>query len=90
VAAPDEAELPGFDTGGRVERTGIALVHEGEYIVPAPASEAVIAPAEGTGAVVNYYFPVEIEVVGSLPDSELQRVAGHVFGELERELASRL
>jgi hypothetical protein len=89
--AGDAVELPGFDTGGRVERTGIALVHEGEYIVPAPASEAVLSPSDaGAGPVVNYYFPIEVEVVGSLPDTEVQRVADYVFGELERELASRL
>lgn len=47
----------------RVSRTGIALVHEGELILPAAGSEA---EAELVGddarAVVHYYFPVEIEV----------------------------
>jgi hypothetical protein len=47
----------------RVTRTGIALVHEGELILPAAGSEA---EAERVGddarAVVHYYFPVEIEV----------------------------
>jgi hypothetical protein len=40
-------------------------------------------------AVVNYYFPVHVEVVGILPDDEVQRVAGYVFDELDRELATR-
>ncbi|MDJ0343458.1 hypothetical protein QMK19_18065 [Streptomyces sp. H10-C2] len=83
--------VPAFATGGRVERTGIALVHEGEFIVPQPGSEAQISPwPAGDGAVVNYYFPVRIEVVGSLPDAEVQRVAGYVFSELDRELATRV
>ena len=41
--------MPGFATGGRVERTGIALVHEGEYIVPQPGSEAMISPWQAPG-----------------------------------------
>lgn len=82
--------VPGFATGGRVERTGIALVHEGEYIVPQPGSEAAISPWPDGGAVVNYYFPVQIEVVGSLPEAEVRRVADHVFGELDRELNTRI
>lgn len=90
---PEEDEnvvVPGFATGGRVERTGIALVHEGEYIVPQPGSEAVISPLADGGGVVNYYFPVQIEVVGSLPEHEVRRVADHVFGELDRELNTRI
>ena len=85
----DAITVPGYATGGRVERTGIALVHEGEYIVPQAGSEAVIAPA-GDAAVINYYFPVQVEVIGSLPDTEVQRVAGYVFDQLDRELATRI
>ncbi|MCA1705896.1 MAG: hypothetical protein LC808_22605 [Actinobacteria bacterium] len=89
--AGDSVELPGFAAGGRVDRTGIALVHEGEYIVPAPGSEAVVSPhASGAGPVINYHFPVEIHAVGSLPDSESTQLAGQVFGQIEQELASRL
>jgi hypothetical protein len=40
-------------------------------------------------AVVNYYFPVRVEVVSSLPDDEMARVAEHVFDQLDRELATR-
>ena len=35
--------------GDRVERTGLALVHEGEYIMPAAGSEALLSPAPGSG-----------------------------------------
>jgi hypothetical protein len=81
--------VPGYATGGRVERTGIALVHQGEYIVPDTGSEAVVTPWNGAGPVVHYYFPVQVEVVGTLPDAEVERVAGYVFAELDRELATR-
>ena len=84
----EEIELPGFAAGGRVERTGIALVHEGEYIMPAPGSEAVVAP-DG-GPVINYHFPVEVHAVGSLPGTERARLARQFFDRLGRELASRL
>jgi hypothetical protein len=79
------AIMPSFQFGGRVERTGIALVHEGEYIAPAPGSEAVISPgrtdslSEGT----TWTFPVEVEVVGELSEDHLQAVAKHVFDELD-------
>jgi hypothetical protein len=43
-----------------------------------------------SGPVINYYFPVRVEVVGSLPDTEVARVAGYVFDELDRELATRI
>lgn len=47
----------------RVKETGIALVHEGELILPAAGSEAqaerVMADER---AVIHYHFPVEIEV----------------------------
>ena len=45
---------------------------------------------QSDGPVVNYYFPVRIEVVGSLSDVEVQRVAEHVFGEFDREMTTRI
>jgi hypothetical protein len=76
-------------SGERVERTGIALVHEGEYIVPAAGSEALLTPTASAGQVVNYYFPVEVEIVGDVEDAVVQRVVAQVFAELDRELSSR-
>ncbi|MFC8509916.1 hypothetical protein ACFU3J_09885 [Streptomyces sp. NPDC057411] len=84
--APDEPAATG---GDRVERTGIALVHEGEYILPAPGSEAVVSHRGDAGQVVHYHFPVEVEVVGTLQEHHVRRIAAHVFDELDRELGSR-
>lgn len=53
----------GADRGARVTETGIALVHTGEVILPAPGSEAETERLlEDSRTIVQYYFPVEIEV----------------------------
>jgi hypothetical protein len=64
-----------------VERTGLAVVHEGELIVAAPDATAMLtaAPAQ----IVNYYFPVEIEVVGAAGADAL---AEQIYDALQREL----
>lgn len=83
----DELEVPSFQGGGRVRETGIALVHEGEYIMPAPGSEAEIEPAKAAEqAVVNYYFPVEIVIVGSLPEEERQAIETRIWEKLNDAL----
>jgi len=47
----------------RVLRTGIALVHEDELILPAAGSEAQAEQvADDARSNISYYFPVEIEV----------------------------
>jgi hypothetical protein len=47
----------------RVLRTGIALVHAGELVLPAAGSEAQAERVyEDAQTVIHYYFPVEIEV----------------------------
>jgi hypothetical protein len=85
---PAMLAVPAFQAGGRVERTGIALVHEGEYVVPAPGSAAVLGPVAATST-VTYTFPVEVEVVGALGEEHLRAVARHVFDELDDALRSR-
>lgn len=69
MASGEEAiSLLGGSHGGqaaRVKRTGIALVHEGELVLPAAGSEAAAEiVAHEDRITVNYYFPVEIEVRG--------------------------
>lgn len=44
-----------------VQRTGLALVHEGELVVPAMGSEAVLSVLNGDGTLV-LEFPVTVEV----------------------------
>ena len=75
AADPPTPSLP-----QRVERTGIALVHEGERIFPAEDSMAGIA-ATATG-VVNYYFPVEIEDLGG----DAERMAEEIFAALRMHI----
>jgi hypothetical protein len=64
-----------------VERAGIALVHEGERIVAATDAAAMLvgAPAQ----VVNYYFPVEVEVIGA---GGAEALAERIYDALQREL----
>jgi hypothetical protein len=73
----------------KVRRTGLAVVHEGEWVVAAVGSEAEF---DSSGAadqtVINYYFPVEIEVVSTsrpidhdqLVDVTLGRLAEYLEG----------
>jgi hypothetical protein len=44
-----------------VERTGLALLHQGELVVPAAGSEALLSILDGDGTLV-LEFPVEVEV----------------------------
>jgi hypothetical protein len=86
-------ERPAFEEGGRVEQTGLALVHEGEYILPAEGSEAVVSPLPSGAAlgwhIVNYHFPVEVEVVGELTEAHMRSVAEFVYDELDTAFKSR-
>lgn len=73
-------EVPSFEGGGRVERTELALVHEGEYIGYAPP---------GHEHAMSMHFPVEIEVIGELTDAHKQAVAEYVYDQLDNALRSR-
>jgi hypothetical protein len=56
----------GSTRAARVLRTGIALVHAGELVLPAAGSEAAAERvAADDRATVQYIFPVEIEVRAS-------------------------
>jgi hypothetical protein len=44
-----------------VERTGLALLHKGELVVPEAGSEALLSIVNGDGTLV-LEFPVEVEV----------------------------
>ena len=73
-------EVPSYEGGGRVERTELALVHEGEYISYAPP---------GHEHPMTMHFPVEIEVIGELTDAHKQAVADDVYDQLDSALRSR-
>jgi hypothetical protein len=75
-------------TAARVDRTGLAVVHEGELVLPAAGSEAeasVVMASDRT--VINYYFPVEVEVRGAAsvrdPRSVIERALLKVASGLE-------
>ncbi len=83
--------IAGAPTGGiaRVTHTGIALVHEGELIVPAQGSEAQADQvAEDERTIVQYYFPVEIEVRDSSGAADPDAVAELVLRRLTKGLES--
>lgn len=81
---------PGDDEETRAKRvleTGIALVHEGELILPAAGSEAQAAvAADDARAVIQYHFPVEIEVIGASQSVDLDLIARYVYERLARRL----
>lgn len=84
---PGTVTVRAYQAGGRVRETGLALVHEGEFIVPAEGSEADIEPvASGDQTVVNYYFPVEIVMVGSMPEDERARIEAGIWERLSDAL----
>jgi hypothetical protein len=65
-----------------VARSGVTLVKEGERIVAAGDSVALLHPG---AAVVNYYFPVEIEIVGAAAATAL---AEQLCEALQRDIGS--
>lgn len=70
----------------RVRRTGIALVHEGELILPADGSEAEARSLGGDA--VTYYFPVEIEVCEARAPVDAESVVERALAALARGLRS--
>lgn len=75
----------------RVKRTGIALVHEGELILPAAGSEAEgEIVSEDDRSQIVYRFPVYIEVrsgaeeldMDPIIDAVLNRLAASVEGAI--------
>jgi hypothetical protein len=72
----------------RVLATGIALVHQGELILPAAGSEAQAERVAADGAAdIHYYFPVEIEVRGGdRPAIDAEEIARLVLERFARRL----
>ena len=86
----------GFDQseGGeaaRVERTGIALVHEGELVLPAAGSEAAASlVAHDDRVMVNYFFPIEIEVRGDGTPVDVDQIVARAIDGVVRGVESVL
>jgi hypothetical protein len=73
----------------RVLRTGIALVHQGELVLPAVGSEAEAERvAEDDRAVVQYHFPVEIEVRAAPQPTDTDKIADRAITDLLRGIAA--
>ena len=51
---PGLVMLPSFQNGGRVEKTGLARLHKGEYVVP--AEEAMLDNDNADGGVLEVRF----------------------------------
>jgi hypothetical protein len=76
------------ETGAkRVLETGIALVHEGELILPAAGSEAQSeVVADDARAVIEYHFPVEIEIRGAGQPVDMAEITRYVCERVARRL----
>jgi hypothetical protein len=76
------------ETGAkRVLETGIALVHEGELVLPAAGSEAQAElVADDARAVIHYHFPVQIEVWAGGKRTDVNEIATLVLELLSRRL----
>ncbi|MDA0160855.1 hypothetical protein OM076_11315 [Solirubrobacter ginsenosidimutans] len=71
----------------RVTRTGIALVHAGELMLPASGSEAEGEQVtDDTRAVITYAFPVEIEVRAAGAVIDADAIADRALARLARNL----
>lgn len=83
---PDDF-LAGRRRGGQVRRTGIALVHRGEFILPAPGSEAEIQQLEEDArTTINYHLPVEVEIVGALDEEQREEIVQEALRRLRRAI----
>jgi hypothetical protein len=77
------------DGATRVTRTGIALVHEGELILPSRGSEAQLEHVvDDATAVVQYVFPVEIEVATEVERADDDAIADLALRRLAQGLRS--
>ena len=81
------------DEGGgakRVTRTGIALVHEGELVLPAAGSEAdAVQVGADARTTIHYHFPVEVEVVAGNRTLDPQQIADLALERLARSVRAK-
>lgn len=74
----------------RVLRTGLALVHEGELVLPAAGSEAQAAQViDDSVTTIIFTFPVEIEVRRTEEPLDVDAIADRVIRMLAQKFESR-
>ena len=84
-----ELEAEGTPAAARVVETGLAVVHEGELILPAAGSAAQAERvAEDARAVIEYRFPVEIEVRAAPDPVDATAIAEAALQQLTDGLAA--
>lgn len=71
-------------SASRVRNTGVALVHEGEVVLPAAGSEAQSEQViDDARTAIHYHFPVEIEILEPA-EVDIQNIADEVLSRLTR------
>jgi len=78
----------GEETGAKqVVETGIALVHAREVVLPQAGDKAQAELVAGDArSVIEYHFPVEIEIRGNGEAINVQEIARYVYERLSRRL----
>ena len=83
---PGEPDAFGADAI-RVRETGLAVVHEGEWVLPGEGSAAALeamAPMRAAGPVIE--VPIEIDVRPALDDAQARRIARIALADLRDAL----
>jgi hypothetical protein len=79
----------GAPAPARVTRTGLAVIHEGEVILPAAGSEAGLEQAAGDKrSELRFVFPVEIDVRGGHEPADVDAIADATLRRLALGLRS--
>jgi hypothetical protein len=68
-----------------VEHSGLAVVHQGDRIVAAPGSEAVLSSAAGPD--VEYHFPIHVVMVGDMGEETKQEIEARIWDALYAALS---
>ncbi len=83
VEEPGLITVPTFQIDGQAGRTATA----GQQ-ASLPADIGTAQDNTPQGQVINYYFPIEVEIIGTLNESHMQQVAEYVYDELITALQS--
>lgn len=79
----DSQPMADYAIGGLVDETFPAAERNGGYRMRADGSESNEPPVLTIGAgTVNYYFPVEIEVVGGLTEHQRASLEAGIWSQL--------